>query len=54
VKHAPNFLTYLMEDSLTAPVFQQFGSEGLVLAFVIGFPLLTIAVVAAVTYAFLR
>jgi hypothetical protein len=43
-----------MEDSLTAPVFQHFGSETLVLVFIIGFVLLTIAVVAAVTYAHLR
>jgi hypothetical protein len=43
-----------MEDSLPGRLFGQFGSEKLVLAFLIGFLLMTIAVVAAVTYAYQR
>jgi hypothetical protein len=43
-----------MEDPLPGSVFRQFGSEKLVLAFLIGFLLMTIAVVAAVTYVYQR
>jgi uncharacterized membrane protein (DUF485 family) len=43
-----------MEDSLTAPVFQHFGSEIGVLVFLIGFVLMIVAVAAAVTCAHLR
>ncbi|XP_069687396.1 uncharacterized protein [Periplaneta americana] len=54
VKHAPNFLTYLMEDPLPAPLFKHFGSERLVLAFLIGFLLFTVALVAGGTFIYLR
>jgi hypothetical protein len=54
VKHAPNFFTYMMEDSMPALVFQQFGSERLVSAFLIVFILLAIAVAAAGAWAFQR
>jgi hypothetical protein len=54
VKHAPNFLTYLMEDPLPAHLFKHFGNERLVLEFLIGFLLLTISVVAAGIYVYVR
>jgi hypothetical protein len=54
VKHAPNILTYLMEDPLPARLFKHFGSERLVLEFLVGVLLLTIAVVAAGTHVYIR
>jgi hypothetical protein len=54
VKPAPTFLTYLMEDPLPAHLFKNFGDERLVLAFLIGFFVLVIALVAGGVYVYLR
>jgi hypothetical protein len=54
VKHAPNFLTYLMEDPLPAHLFKHFGDESHVLAFLVGLLLLMMVVSAAGTYVYLR
>jgi len=43
-----------MEEPLPAQLFKHFGDESLVLAFLIGFLLLTMAVVAGGTYVYLR
>jgi len=43
-----------MEDPLPAHLFKHFGDESLVLAFLIGFLLLTMVVAAAGTYVYLR